>query len=104
MRLVDLVSVQPEAEVAGGALEPAIRDWGRTDPLAARVLARVDRRRLEDLAALLAGAGLDDTAAAEGAAAVYAALIGLEGLRASTGLAVRAPLRRVAEGVLARAG
>lgn len=104
MRLVDLVSVLPEAEVTGGALEPAIRDWGRTDPLAAAVLARVDRHRLEDLAALLAEAGLQPEVAEEGAAAFYGALIGLEGLRATTGLALRAPLRRVAEGLLARAG
>lgn len=100
LRLVDLVSVLPEAEVSGGALEPAIRDWGRTDPRAGAVLARVDRRRMEALRQLLVEAGLSEARAEEGAAAFYGALIGLESLRGSAGIAMRGPLRRVAESLL----
>lgn len=100
MRLVDLVSVVPEAEAESGAVEPAIRDWGRSDALARAVVARVDRRRLEDLREFLAGAGLDADAADRGAEMFYAALIGLESLRMTTGMAMRAPLRAVAEAVL----
>jgi len=100
LRLVDLVSVLPEAEVSGGALEPAIRDWGRTDPRAGAVLAKVDRRRMEALRQLLVEAGLSETRAEEGAAAFYGALIGLESLRGSAGVAMRGPLRRVAESLL----
>lgn len=100
LRLADLVSVLPEAEVAGGALEPAVRDWGRTDPRARAVLARVDRRRIEALCELFAEAGLAPEAADEAAAAFYGALIGLESLRGSAGLAMRGPLRRVAEAIL----
>lgn len=104
LRLVDLVSVLPEAEVSGGALEPAVRDWGRTDPRAGAVLARVDRRRIEALRDLLAEAGLSAEAAEDGAAAFYGALIGLESLRISAGVAMRAPLRRVAEAILTAPG
>jgi AcrR family transcriptional regulator len=100
MRLADLVSVMPEAEAESGAVEPAIRDWGRSDALARAVVARVDRRRLEDLRGFLAGAGLDGDAADRGAEMFYAALIGLESLRMTTGTAMRAPLRAVAAAVL----
>lgn len=104
MRLADLVSLLPEAEGEGGAVEPAVRDWGRADTMARAVVARVDRRRLEDLRDLLAGAGLDADAADRGAEVFYAALIGLESLRMTTGTAMRAPLRAVATAVLQGAG
>ncbi|AWD20365.1 TetR/AcrR family transcriptional regulator [Fuscovulum blasticum] len=101
LRLVDLVSVLPEVEVAGGALEPAIRDWGRVDPRAGAVLARVDRHRIAALRDLLAEAGLSPAAAEDGAVALYGALIGLDSLRRTARVAMRGPLRRVAEGLLA---
>ncbi|MCB6177434.1 TetR/AcrR family transcriptional regulator [Rhodobacter sp. Har01] len=100
LRLVELVSVLPEAEVSGGALEPAIRDWGRTDARARAVLLRVDRRRMDALRELLAEAGVSPETAEEGAAAFYGALIGLESLRGSAGVAMRGPLKRVAEAIL----
>jgi AcrR family transcriptional regulator len=100
LRLVDLVSVLPAVESRGGALEPAMRDWARKNPQVAAVVARVDRQRIDDLAALLSRAGLGPDAAEEGAAAFYGALIGLDSLRATGGVAMRGALRRVAEGLL----
>lgn len=103
--LVEKVSVIPEAEAGGLAVEPAIRDWGRVDPLARDVLVRADRQRLADLRGFLIAAGLQEAAAEEGAAVFYAALIGLEALRSTTGTAMRPALRAVAEGILGmRAG
>jgi AcrR family transcriptional regulator len=102
--LADLVSIIPEAEAGGQAVEPAIRDWGRVDALAREVLARTDRQRLEDLRGFLGAAGLDEAAAEEGAVVFYAALIGLEALRATTGTPMRPALRAVAEGILGMRG
>lgn len=98
--LADRVSTLPEVEVGGQAIEPAIRDWGRVDPLARDVLARADRKRLEDLRGFLGDAGLGEAAAEQGATLFYAALIGLEALRATTGTPMRPALRAVAEGIL----
>lgn len=100
MLLVDKVSIVPEAEVGGNAIEPALRDWGRTDPMAREVLVRVDRQRLEDLRGFLEAAGLPPEAADRGATMFYAAVIGLESLRLTTGAAMRPALRAVAEAVL----
>ncbi|GAB1363734.1 hypothetical protein MASR1M32_29700 [Rhodobacter sp.] len=98
--LVEAVSALPEGESGGAALEPAMRDWARTDPLARAALQRVDARRLADLCAFLAQAGLDAPRAAEGAARFYAALLGLESLRITCGIEMRGPLMAVAEAIL----
>jgi len=99
--LVDKVSIPPDAEAGGDAVEPAIRDWGRTDFLARQALERVDRQRLADLRDFFAAAGLAPTAARQAAAVLYATVIGLESLRLTAGIAMRGPLRAVAEGLLA---
>ncbi len=104
MLLVDRVSVIPDAEAGGQAVEPAIRDWGRIDPAARAVLERVDAQRLADLRAFLAEAGLGYMDAAEGAVRFYAAVIGLEYLRITCGIDMGPPLRAVAEDILGRAG
>jgi AcrR family transcriptional regulator len=98
--LADKVSVLPEAEAGGLAVEPAVRDWGRVDPRARAVLERVDAQRLADLCGFLGDAGLDPGPASEGAVRFYAAVIGLEALRVTAGIAMRAPLRAVAEAIL----
>lgn len=98
--LVDRVSRIPEAEAQGRALEPALRDWGRVDPLARAVLCRVDRKRLADLADFLACAGLMPDKAEEGAALFYGAMIGLAALRDTAGTPMRPALQAVAEGIL----
>lgn len=98
--LVDLVSAVPQDEVGGMAVEPALRDWGRTAPLARAVLQRVDAQRLADLRAFFADAGLDSAAAAEGAVRFYAAVIGLENLRITCGVEMRPALRSVAVSIL----
>ena len=98
--LVDAVSTLPEGESGGAALEPAMRDWARTDPLARAAMQRVDARRLAELCAFLAQAGLDTPRAAEGAVRFYAALLGLESLRITCGIEMRGPLMAVAEAIL----
>lgn len=98
--LVDAVSALPEGESDGAALEPAMRDWARTDPLARAALQRVDARRLADLCTFLAQSGLEAPRAAEGAVRFYAALLGLESLRITCGIEMRGPLMAVAEAIL----
>lgn len=100
LRLAAMVSALPEAEAGGAALEPALRDWGRTDPLARATLERVDAQRLADLCAFLGEAGLDSARAAEGAVRFYAAVLGLEALRITCGIEMRGPLVAVARAIL----
>ncbi len=99
--LVEKVSISPNAEAGGDAVEPAIRDWSRTDFMARQMLERVDRQRLDDLRDFFAAAGLAPTAARQAAELFYAALLGLESLRLTTGIAIREPLRALAERLLA---
>lgn len=98
--LVEKVSVAPGAEAGGDAVEPAIRDWGRTDALARQVLERVDRQRLDDLQAFFGTAGLAPTAASQAAAVFYATVIGLESLRLTAKISMREPLLALAERLL----
>jgi AcrR family transcriptional regulator len=104
MLLVEKVSVVPDAAVGGLAVEPAIRDWGRTDPLARSVLERVDAQRLHDLRGFLGEAGLSEPEATTGAVRLYAAVIGLESLRMTCGVEMAPALRLVATSVLDGAG
>lgn len=97
MLLVDMVSVVPGPELGGAAVEPALRDWGRTDARARAALERVDRQRLVDVTGFLRAAGADPDAAV----VIYAAVIGLENLRMTTGTEMRGPLRALVEKVLA---
>jgi len=99
--LVEKVSIAPGAEAGGDAVEPAIRDWGRTDSLARDVLERVDRQRLADLRDFFAAASMTPAAAKQAAAVFYATVIGLESLRLTAGIAMRDPLRALAERLLA---
>ena len=99
--LVDKVSVPPDAEAGGDAVEPAIRDWGRTDPMAREVLKRVDLQRLADLRSFFGAAGLAPTAAKQASAVFYATVIGLESLRLTAGITMREPLRALAERLMA---
>jgi AcrR family transcriptional regulator len=98
--LVDMVSIQPDDRVGGVAVEPALRDWGRIDPRARAVLQRVDARRLADLHGFLAAAGVGRADLIPAAQIIYAAIIGLEGLRLTTGLDMRGLLRSLVERVL----
>jgi len=98
--LVEKVSIPPGAKAGGDAVEPAIRDWGRTDSMARQVLERVDLQRLDDLRDFFGAAGLAPTAARQAAAVLYATVIGLESLRLTAGIAMREPLRALAERLL----
>jgi len=93
MLLVDMVSVQPGDSYGGSEIEPALRDWGRTDPQARAVLERVDRQRLLDLAGFLRAAGVAEAELVSKAHLIYAAVIGLESLRLTTGAAMAPDLR-----------
>ncbi len=94
--LADMVSVEPGPELGGAAVEPALRDWGRTDPRARAALERVDRQRIADVTGFLQAAGADPGAAV----VIYAAVIGLENLRMTTGADMHGPLRALVERVL----
>ena len=63
-------------------------------------MGRVDRHRLEELRALLLEAGLSPRRAAERAAVFYAARIGFDMLRGTTGIAAVAPMRALALAIL----
>jgi AcrR family transcriptional regulator len=91
--LVDMVSVRPDAVYGGVEVEPALRDWGRTDPRARAVVERVDRQRLDDLAGFLRDAGVEEAELLPKAQLIYAAVIGLENLRLTTGDEMGPPLR-----------
>lgn len=93
MLLVDMVSVRPGEAFGGVEIEPAFRDWGRSDPRARAVLERVDRQRLDDLAGFLRAAGVAETELLPKAQLIYAAVIGLENLRLTTGDEMGPPLR-----------
>lgn len=93
MLLADMVSVRPGEALGGVEIEPALRDWGRNDPRARAVLERVDRQRLEDLAGFLGAAGVAEGELLPKAQLIYAAVIGLEQLRLTTGAEMGPPLR-----------
>lgn len=93
--LADMVSVRPGDALGGVEIEPALRDWGRNDPRARAVLERVDRQRLEDLAGFLRAAGVGEGELLPKAQLIYAAVIGLEQLRLTTGAEMGPLLRDV---------
>ncbi len=98
--LVDLISVRPPDIYGGAAAEPALRDWGRTDPRARAVVERVDRQRLADLQEFLRDAGVPDADVAPKALLIYAAVIGFESLRLTTGAEMGPALRRLVTGLV----
>ena len=93
MLLVDMVSVQPGAAFGGVEIEPALRDWGRTEARARAVVERVDRQRLDDLGGFLRHAGVSEAEIAGKAQLFYAGVIGLENLRLTTGAEMRPALQ-----------
>ncbi len=99
--LVEKVSITPSEEFGGNAIEPAIREWGRAEPLARAALERVDRQRLADLREFLRAAGLAPMAISQAAVVFYASVIGLESLRLSAGVGMREPLLGLVEQILA---
>lgn len=100
MLLVDMVSILPGEVFGGVEIEPALRDWGRTDPRARQVLERVDRQRLADLAGFLAEAGVPEAERMPKAHLIYAAVIGLEGLRLTVGADMGAYLTALVSGLV----
>ena len=74
-------------------MEPVLRDWGRSDPGARAVLRSIDHQRLTDLTDFLRAAGVRETELLPKAQLIYAAVIGLESLRLTTGDEMGPPLR-----------
>lgn len=79
--LIALATAVP-CPLGSTATEPAIREWARHDPLAAKVVAQVDAQRLAFLSNQLQGMGGD---AEQKARLIYAAHIGLELLAPASG-------------------
>ncbi|MFN4192938.1 MAG: TetR/AcrR family transcriptional regulator [Tabrizicola sp.] len=104
MLLVDMVSIRPGEAFGGVEIEPALRDWGRGDPRARAVVERVDRQRLADLAGFLRAVGLEESELLPTAQLIYAAVIGLESLRLTTGEDMAAPLRSLVARLLGHEG
>ena len=71
-RLIELATSDGKA----ARLETAIRAWAQHDPAAAKVLASVDAERLEYVASLLRGTGMDNSVAVTRATILYLVLIG----------------------------
>jgi AcrR family transcriptional regulator len=98
--LVEKVSDPPDSAYGGNAVEPAIREWGRADPLAHAAQQRVDSQRLSDLREFLRAAGLPPLAISQAAVVIYATVLGLEQLRLSAGVGMREPLLALVEQLL----
>ena len=97
---MEKVSAPPDSTYGGNAVEPAIREWGRADPLAHAAQQRVDSQRLSDLREFLRAAGLPPLAISQAAVVIYAAVLGLEQLRLSAGVGMREPLLALVEQLL----
>lgn len=80
-RLGQRASSEPE-RYGGHAAEPAIRAWALSNHTVADVVAEIDRKRLDDLASLLAELGLTNP---ELPRIVYGAYIGMGTLNARDG-------------------
>ncbi|MBA3909991.1 MAG: hypothetical protein C0524_08890 [Rhodobacter sp.] len=98
--LADMVPILLGGAFGGVALEPALRDWGRTEPRARAVPERVDRQRLDDLAGFLRAAGVLETEVAANAQPICAGVIGLESLHLTTGAEMRPAMRALVENLL----
>jgi AcrR family transcriptional regulator len=84
-------------EYGEGPIEPAIRAWSRSDQMAAEVVQRIDARRLDYLAELLAEMGLTNP---DFARIIYAGLIGLEDLSSRDNQPTQTPLGTLIDIVL----
>ncbi len=102
--LVEMVSVQPGEAYGGIEIEPALRDWGRTDTAARQVVERVDRQRQADLCDFLAAAGIAEAERMPKALLIYAAVIGLEGLRLTVGADMATSLRALVSDLINETG
>ncbi len=75
--LVTLAASADDPIYGGAAAEPALRAWGRNDPVVADVVARVDNARITYLTDLLVNSNLGAQAEAH---ALYALVVGLDDL------------------------
>jgi len=76
-RLNELIKLYSEkVNPEGMAIELAIRQWARSDPAAARVVAEVDAARLKNVAAVYASLGFDRLASEARAFLFYSFIFG----------------------------
>lgn len=90
--LIIAATSEASAEYGGENVEHAIREWGRVDPHAAKVVTKVDDQRLAFLGKLFLELGQDDGSAWQNARILYGALIGLTALSAADPQKIRADL------------
>ncbi len=90
--LIDRISISPHENLGGAGAEPAIRAWALEDPVVAEAVARVDSARLEVLQIFFLEAGLPAERAKQSAEIFYASFLGLEALRLTTCVDMRASL------------
>ena len=84
----------------GNKVEPAIREWGKTNRLVrSRVLA-VDRKRINYVAELLTAAGQSQDAATLNSRLLYAALVGMETMGAQKKIDIGAEMLRLLDRLL----
>lgn len=93
LRLARLIELATSNDKAAG-LETAMRAWAQHDPEANKILASVDGERLEYVAELLRGVGMDRSTAAVRARIVYLVLIGSYFAGSKTDLRARPDLWR----------
>lgn len=102
--LIALASAPPGPTFGGAAIEPALRDWGRSDPRARAAVERVDRQRLADVQGFLRDAGLAEAEVTPNAHLIYAAVIGFETLRLTTAVDMHEGLRRLVARLFGQGG
>lgn len=88
----------------GKDVDAAIRDWARHDAAAQETLEAVDARRLDYVAALFRGCGIEAETSEIHARLLYGALIGTRQLAASSASTLREELLVLLEALLSQGG
>ena len=98
-RLMDLATSDLADPYGGLSTEAAIRDWARTDPVAAEVQAQSDRWRRAYVQGLLAQLGLGRARAEQGARVILMAYTGAVHLGIDDRARLRADMQAIVDAV-----
>jgi AcrR family transcriptional regulator len=90
--LIERISVVPQDQFGGAAVEPAIRAWALEDLVVARAVADMDKLRVDVLREFFFQAGMSTAQAMLKAKIFYASVVGLEMLRLTSDIDMRACL------------
>lgn len=96
-RLAQMATAEPE-EYGGAAAEPAIRAWGQSDPIVAKAVEEIDKRRLGYVQSVLKDLDLTNP---DFARIIYGAYIGMGTLSAADGEDNSDPLTTLMAAILA---